>query len=73
MVETTPTKTKSKTKTKTTIAALIVIATIIALPLVANKVAFAAGAPTPTAGANYVEIDNSQCSSSNTISERIVR
>jgi len=48
MVETTPTKTKSKTKTKTTIAALIVIATIIALPLAANKVAFAAGAPTST-------------------------
>jgi hypothetical protein len=44
MVETTPTKTKSKTKTKTTIAAFIVIATIIALPLAANKVAFAAGA-----------------------------
>jgi len=46
MVETTPTKTK--TKTKTTIAAMIVIATIIALPLAANKVAFAAGAPTST-------------------------
>src|SRR3989442_7813436 len=46
MVETTPTKTK--TKTKTTIVAMIVIATIIALPLAANKVAFAAGAPTST-------------------------
>ncbi|HYT02218.1 MAG TPA: hypothetical protein VEL70_04855 [Candidatus Acidoferrum sp.] len=44
MVETTPTKTN--TKTKTTIAAMIVIATIIALPLAANKVALAAGAPT---------------------------
>src|SRR5437660_8630454 len=44
MVETTPTK----TKTKTTIAAMIAIATIISLPLAANKVAFAAGAPTST-------------------------
>jgi hypothetical protein len=56
MVETTPTKTKSKTKTKTTIAALIVIATIIALPLAANKVAFAAGAPTPTAGPTMLKL-----------------
>jgi hypothetical protein len=50
MVETTP------TKTKTTIAALIVIATIIALPLAANKVAFAAGAPTPTAGPTMLKL-----------------
>jgi len=46
MVETAiPTKTKTKRKT-TTIAAMIVAITIIALPLAANKVALAAGAPT---------------------------
>jgi hypothetical protein len=44
MVVTTP----KKTKTKTTIAAMIVIATIIALPLAANKVAYAAGATIST-------------------------
>ena len=48
MVETAiPTKTKTKRKT-TTIAAMIVAITIIALPLAANKVALAAGAPTST-------------------------
>ena len=40
---------KTKTKTKTTIAAMIVIASIIASPLVVNKHAFAA-TTTPTAG-----------------------
>src|SRR6266705_6864735 len=46
MVETAiPTKTKTKRK-PTTIAAMIAIATMIALPLAANKVALAAGAPT---------------------------
>lgn len=44
MVVTTP----KKTKTKTTIAAMIVIATIIALPLAANKVTYAAGATIST-------------------------
>jgi len=38
--------TKTKTNRKTTIAAMIVAITIIALPLAANKVALAAGAPT---------------------------
>ena len=64
--------TKTKTNRKTTIAAMIVAITIIALPLAANKVALAAGAPT-SGSVPTVEIDNSQCSSSNTVSEGIVR
>jgi hypothetical protein len=57
MVETTPTKTKTKMKKKTTtIAAMIVIATIIAFPLVANKVAFATVTPPSTSGSTMLKL-----------------
>jgi hypothetical protein len=49
MVEITPTKTKTRLKKTTTIAAMIVIATIIASPMAVNKHAFAA-TTTSTAG-----------------------
>jgi hypothetical protein len=57
MVETvTPKKTKTKRKT-TTIAAMIVLATIIAFPIAANKLAFAAVATTtPTAGPTILKL-----------------
>jgi hypothetical protein len=54
MVETTPTKTRRK-KTKTTVAAMIVIATIISFPLAANQVAFAAGTPPSTSGSTMLK------------------
>ena len=51
-----------KTKT-TTIAAMIVIATIIASPLAANKVAFAAGAPTlSAAGSSMLKLTTANAS-----------
>jgi hypothetical protein len=61
MVETAlPTKTKIKRKT-TTIAAMIVIATIIAFPLAANKIAFAAVATiTPTAVPTMLKLTTAQ-------------
>jgi hypothetical protein len=61
MVETAlPTKTKIKRKT-TTIAAMIVIATIIAFPLAANKIAFAAVATiTPTAVPTMLKLTTPQ-------------
>jgi hypothetical protein len=55
MVETTPTKTRTK-KTKTTVAAMIVIATIISFPLAADKVAFAAGTPPSTSGSTMLKL-----------------
>jgi hypothetical protein len=56
MVETTPTKTKTKRKTAT-IAAMIVITTIIAFPIAANKLAFATVAiTTPTAGPTMLKL-----------------
>ena len=56
MVETAiPTKTKTKRKT-TTIAAMIVVATIIAFPIATNKLAFAAVATTPTAGPTMLKL-----------------
>ena len=56
MVETTPRKTRSKMKKKTTtIAAMIVIATIIAFPMALNKHAFAA-TTTPTAGPTMLKL-----------------
>ena len=61
MVETAlPTKTKIKRKT-TTIGAMIVIATIIAFPLAANKIAFAAVATiTPTAVPTMLKLTTAQ-------------
>ena len=61
MVETAlPTKTKIKRKT-TTMAAMIVIATIIAFPLAANKIAFAAVATiTPTAVPTMLKLTTAQ-------------
>jgi hypothetical protein len=55
MVEITPTKTKTSLKKTTTIAAMIVIATIIASPLAVNKHAFAANT-TPTAGPTMLKL-----------------
>jgi hypothetical protein len=61
MVETRSPSTKMKTKRKTTIvAAMIVIATIIAFPLAANKHAFAATTTTtPTAGPTMLKLTTS--------------
>ena len=61
MVETAlPTKTKIKRKT-TTIAAMIVIATIIAFPLATNKIAFPAVATiTPTAVPTMLKLTTAQ-------------
>jgi hypothetical protein len=53
--------TKTKIKRKSTIAALIVIATIIAFPLAANKIAFAAVATiTPTAVPTMLKLTSAQ-------------
>jgi hypothetical protein len=52
-------KTKTSLKKTTTIAAMIVIATIIASPLVVNKYAFAA-TTTPTAGPTMLRVANKQ-------------
>ena len=49
MVESSSTKTKLRNTTKTTIAAMIVIATIIAAPMITNKLAFAAPTTANTA------------------------
>ena len=62
MVETRSPSTKIKTKRKaTTVAAMIVIATIIAFPLAANKHAFAATTTTttPTAGPTMLKLTTS--------------
>ena len=55
MVEITPTKTKTSLKKTTTIAAMIIIATIIASPLAVNKHVFAA-TTTPTAGPTILKL-----------------
>jgi hypothetical protein len=55
MVEITPTKTKTSLRMTTTMAAMIVIATILASPLVVNKHAFAA-TTTPTAGPTMLKL-----------------
>jgi len=60
MVERTPTKTKTSLKKTTTIAAMMIIATIIASPLAINKQIF-------HSWIYNVETDNFKCSSSNTI------